>query len=180
MRIYIMEASDIEDARVMHNEDEVLQNLFDPHHVSEEEQKEWFKKISLSRTNYRYTVRRDDGDFVGVFRLDSVDYVHSSAHIGLDICRKWRGKGLAKEIYAYFLNYAFCTLGMNRLSIVALSSNVRGINLYKKLGFSEEGCEREAIFRHGRFEDRIYFGLLRREYYALLKRKEFEFLSVSR
>lgn len=166
--IRIMQKEDIEPARLMHNAEDTLMWLSDVRHVSEEEQLRWFEKVSINSRTRRYAIRTTCGEFVGLFRLDDLDTVNGSACVGLDICRSQRGKGYAKQIYAYFFDYLYMELGLNRLSLVTLETNYVAIALYRKLGFVEEGCLREAIWRGGRHRNLILFSLLRAEYEASL------------
>ena len=50
---------------------------------------------------------------------------------------------------------------MNRLWLSVLEYNLRAINLYKKIGFTQEGVSREAIFKNGKFENYVMMSLLK-------------------
>ncbi|WP_306432182.1 GNAT family N-acetyltransferase [Staphylococcus haemolyticus] len=53
---------------------------------------------------------------------------------------------------------------MHKVDLKVFSFNDKAINLYKKLGFKEEGRNREAIYRNGFYQDIINMGLLENEY----------------
>lgn len=163
--IRIMERRDIEDARRLHNDDTVLLLLSDVSHVSEVSQEKWFQSISESRHSRRYIARltKDDA-FVGIFRLDRIDLFNKSAIVGVDVVDKYRRMGIATEIFNYFIKYLFQQCGFNRLALTTLELNHPARDLYKKLGFKEEGLEREAIFRHGQYQNLISMGLLASEW----------------
>ncbi|WP_227818026.1 GNAT family N-acetyltransferase [Nitrogeniibacter aestuarii] len=163
--IRIMEQCDAEEARLLHNEDSTLMRLSDVAHVSEESQLAWFRSVSQSCSSKRYVARtRAANDFVGVFRLDRIDHWNRSAFVGADVAPAARGQGYASEMYGYFFEYLFNQCGLNRLALVTLESNEPALRLYEKLGFVEEGREREAIFRDGRFQDLVSMGLLASEW----------------
>ena len=163
--IQIMEESDLEDARLMHNDESTLFQLTDVNHVNEYSQKKWFEKLSLSNSSKRYVARlKIDSSFVGVFRIDNLDYINKSAHVGLDIVSNMRGKGYAKEIYKYFFEYLFNQQCLNRLALVTLENNQIALNLYNKMGFIQEGINRKAIFRFGKFNDLVCMSLLKEEW----------------
>lgn len=161
--IRIMEKKDIEQARLLHNDPSVLSFLTDVNFVSEAEQEVWFTSMSLSKTARRYVIETSESEFVGVFRLDALDFKNSSAMVGLDIVKDKRGNGYAKIIMRTFFDYLFGSLGLQRLGLVTLETNEVAINLYKSLGFLEEGRQRKAIFRQGVFSDLICFSILRSE-----------------
>lgn len=165
--IRITEERDLESARLLHNDDSVLLQLTDIRHVSQAEQRRWFESVSTSPTARRYSIlREEDGQFVGVFRLDDLDLQNRSARVGLDIAIDFRGRGYSKIVYEYFFDYLFRQLGLNRLALVTLASNTIAGNLYHGLGFVEEGRSRQAVWRNGGFVDLVHFGLLRDEYEA--------------
>lgn len=168
LAIRIMEAADAEEARLLHNDETTLYRLTDIAHVSQESQMAWFKSISTSRTSRRYVARlNSDGSFVGVFRVDRIDPWNRNAFVGADIVAGLRGQGYATEIFRYFFEYFFDQCGFQRLALVTMETNVPAISLYKKLGFIEEGRERQAIFREGKFQDLVCMGILAEEWRAI-------------
>ena len=165
LMIRLMEQKDIEEARVLHNEDSTLLRLSDIGHVSELGQQQWFNSISVSKASKRYVARlRTDETFVGVFRVDRIDPWNRSAFIGADVVPELRGQGFASEMFQYFFELYFNHCGFHRLALVTLESNTPARNLYKKLGFVEEGRERQAIFRDGKFQDLVSMSLLATEW----------------
>ena len=155
--IRLLERRDLEEVRCLHNHDETLLRLTDAWHVSETQQEGWFQAVSSSRTSRRYVSRRRSDDaLVGVFRLDRLDPWNRSAYVGADVVPAMRRQGYAEEMFAYFLRES----GLHRVGLATLSSNTAALALYRKLGFVEEGRERQAIFREGRFQDLVLMGLL--------------------
>ena len=163
--IRIMEREDMEDARLLHNEDSTLNRLTDVAHVSTESQQAWFQSVSTSRSSSRYVARfRQDGSFVGVFRIDRIDPWNRNAIVGADVVPALRGQGLATELFRYFLKYLFDQRGLHRLALVTMETNAPALALYRKMGFVEEGRERQAIFRDGGYHDLVCMGLLADEW----------------
>lgn len=165
LRIRLLERQDLEAARRLHNDDSTLLWLTDIRHVSEPEQENWFDMLSRSRSTRRYSVHEEkSGNFAGLFRIDHLDLQNRCAMVGLDIVQGFRRRGYARKVFDYFFHYLFDEVGLNRLGLVTLDSNTPAIELYRKLGFQEEGRHREAIWRDGRYQDLLQFGLLRDEY----------------
>lgn len=163
--IRLLERRDLEEVRRLHNHDETLLRLTDVWHVSETQQETWFQAVSSSRTVRRYVGRRRADDaFVGVFRLDRIDPWNRNAYVGADVMPSMRRQGYAEEMFGYFLRYLFGHCGLHRVALVTLSSNGAALPLYRKLGFVEEGRERQAIYRDGRFQDLVLMGLLAEEW----------------
>jgi RimJ/RimL family protein N-acetyltransferase len=163
--IRLLERRDLEPARVLHNDPETLAYLTDITRVSEEQQQAWYQALCASKKSRRYVARlRKDDSFVGVFRLDRIDLQNRNAYVGADIVPALRRQGYASEMFDYVLRYLFDQCGLHRVALSTLESNTRALPLYGKLGFVEEGRERQAIFRDGRFQDLILMGLLAEEW----------------
>ena len=76
--------------------------------------------------------------------------------------RYW-DQGLATEASWYLCHVAFDHLGMRRISSQALDRNATSQAVLRKLGFVEEGRERQSVCVKGRCMDMILFGLLPEE-----------------
>jgi hypothetical protein len=135
LEIRIMEHSDIEEARLLHNDDSVLALLSDPFHVSEISQQKWFESISNSRQSRRYVARLiSDGTFIGVFRFDQIDQTNRSVMIGADIVSTHRRSGFATEIFNYFFRYRLIRLISYSMKMEYIKKNVL---FYNWCGFQE-------------------------------------------
>lgn len=158
--IRLFEQRDLEEVRRLHNDDRVLFWLTDVAHVPEAQQEAWFQAISSSSKSRRYVARlRSDDSFVGVFRIDRLDVGNRNCYVGADVVPKLQKKGYAGEMYGYMLALLFDQWGLHRVGLATMENNREALALYRKLGFKEEGREREAIFRHGGFYDLIIMGL---------------------
>jgi len=165
-----LEEKDIEWARVLHNDPEVLKMLTDPREVSKEQQKSWFEGLQKSKSSERW-VAEHKGAPIGVIRIDHIDRNNNSVCIGLDIHKDFRGKGHAKPVYSMIFRHWFDKEKMNRLWLLVAKYNEVALNLYKKLGFKEEGVQRQGLFRDGKYHDYVMMSLLKKEYDELKKSK---------
>ena len=73
------------------------------------------------------------------------------------------GQGLATETSWFLCREAFQRLGVRRISSSALDRNAASLAVLRKLGFVEEGRERQAVVVKGRAMDMVLFGLFRKE-----------------
>jgi RimJ/RimL family protein N-acetyltransferase len=163
--IRLLERRDLEEARLLHNDDGTLSRLTDISHVSEPQQEAWFQTMSTSRVSRRYVARlRSNDAFVGVFRIDRIDLWNRNAYVGADVVPTLRRNGYATEMFDYVLRYLFDQCGLHRVALNTAADNTSALALYRKLGFVEEGRERQAIFRAGRFHELVVMGLLADEW----------------
>ena len=165
LSIRVLEKADLEFARLLHNADDTLVYLSDVEHISEPQQEKWFERVSLSEGSRRYVITETfSGDYVGIFRVDKLDWKNRSVCVGLDIVTSKRGNRYSYKIYNHFFNYFFCQCGLKRIYLATLETNNTAQNIYSKLGFSVEGRSRAGLFREGRFQDLIWMSILSDEY----------------
>ena len=164
IRLELLSEPYLEWARQLHNDPEVLSMLTDPHIVTPEEQISWFNKMSISASSRRVLVLTEDSIPAGLIRLDQIDWYNKSICVGLDISKDFRGKGLAKKVYHSVFEEWFVCQDFNRVWLMVAAYNTRARGLYTFLGFKEEGVQREALLKEGKYYDYIIMSILRREY----------------
>jgi RimJ/RimL family protein N-acetyltransferase len=165
LSIGLLEALDLEEVRLLHNQPETLKWLSDTHEVTEIEQERWFSNLMISSKSQRYVARElSSNKLVGVFRFDSFDPENKSVQVGLDVSVDFRRMGFAREIYTAMLPYFIYELDINRISLLTLETNFAARSLYESLGFVQEGNLREAFLRDFRYIDGILYSLLASEY----------------
>ncbi len=92
---------------------------------------------------------------------------HRNAMIGINIAAPYRKQGYGTEAINWVLDWGFRRGGLHRISIAAWSFNTTAVTLYRKLGFADEGVEREAMFFDRKWYDAIHFGMLESEWAKL-------------
>ncbi|CAG7915998.1 unnamed protein product [Penicillium olsonii] len=92
---------------------------------------------------------------------------HRNAMIGISFAEGYRGKGYGGEAINWALDWAFMRGGFHRISIGAFSFNTNALKLYRKLGFVDEGRDREAIFHLRKWHDLVSLGMLENEWEEL-------------
>ena len=158
-----IERRDLEFLRLMHNDWTTLENLTDTSMVSELQQEDWFESVSRSKTSLRLLVE-NEGDPIGCIRLDHIDHRNRSVQVGGDIASAFRGQGFGNKMFSGCLKYAFDILNMRRAYLSVLETNIIAYNMYTKHGFIEEGRQKEALYRLGRYYDYINMYLLESKY----------------
>jgi RimJ/RimL family protein N-acetyltransferase len=105
----------------------------------------------------------------GVFDLDSVS---SSAELGIMIGDKseWN-KGYGSEVMGMLVDHCFETLNLNRVSLKVYTENIRAVRAYEKAGFVLEGRLREAVYKHGKYDDVLIMSVLRSEWMSRNKER---------
>lgn len=127
-------------------------------------QKTWWETSSTDKSQGNFVFCKLDGEKIGFVRMDELDHMNKSIRVGGDIHPEYRGKGYGTKMYKLILDYCFNQLNMNRVWLFVLDFNVTARTLYDKIGFKEEGRQREAIFRGGKYHDYIMMSILRSEW----------------
>ena len=77
-----------------------------------------------------------------------------------------RGKGTGTETIEGLLKYFFEEQGMQRITLDYFTGNTRAADLYRRLGFVDEGVARNACAKDGVYYDLNLMSMLRDEYFA--------------
>lgn len=95
------------------------------------------------------------------------DTHHRNAMIGISLADGFRGKGYGGEAINWALDWAFQHAGLHRVCIGTFSYNPNALKLYRKLGFVEEGREREALYHRRAWHDVVNLSMLEHEWEVL-------------
>jgi RimJ/RimL family protein N-acetyltransferase len=77
---------------------------------------------------------------------------------------EFTGRGLGTEAAILVLGYACDELQLHRVDLRVIEYNHRAIRIYKKVGFTVEGGERQTVFVNGEWHDDLMMAMLDREY----------------
>lgn len=121
---------------------------------------------SRDTTHFSFRIRLlEDRRLIGFAALHGIEWNNGTATLSIGIGNPLdRGKGYGAEALHLLLQYAFLELNLHRVGLDVISYNEPAISAYVRAGFREEGRVREAIYREGKRYDRIYMGLLKREW----------------
>ncbi|KAI2470763.1 putative GNAT family acetyltransferase [Annulohypoxylon bovei var. microspora] len=112
-------------------------------------------------------IREIAGTPVGIICLKS-NPPHLAHHrwsdISIDIVRDCRGEGYGGEAIRWALWYGFQMAGLHRIQIGTFSFNTGAMRLYKKLGFTEEGRQRDFMWFNGGWHDNVLYSMLEDEW----------------
>jgi RimJ/RimL family protein N-acetyltransferase len=155
-----LERRDLERSRAWVNDPEIAALLLRVLPVSELEQEKWFENICTHPDRYVWAVEIE-GQHIGNVGLYAIDLVHRRAEAWTLLGEAaWRGKGLGQEAMALLLDYGFGGLSLNKIYLHVDEDNIIAQNMYKKLGFLEEGLLVNEYFIEGRFRNIIRMRLL--------------------
>lgn len=103
-----------------------------------------------------------DGNAVGCVAFLDLDEPQRKAELRKLIGESTeRGKGFGKEASKLWIRYGLTTLGLRKIYLNTLDTNIRNVRLNEELGFRIEGILRNEVLIDGEYRDVLRMGLWR-------------------
>ena len=106
---------------------------------------------------------KDSDRCVGHVGLYRIDHRVRKAEFGIAIDASQQGKGFGRQATSAVLQFGFDELNLNKIDLSVLTTNIRAINLYERMGFRKDGILRDEQFRNGQYVDVLLMSILYRE-----------------
>jgi ribosomal-protein-serine acetyltransferase len=101
-----------------------------------------------------------NGRIVGMVGVHGVDWRNGSTSIGYWISGDEQGRGTMTAAVRAYVDHAFATWKLNRVTIEAAIGNARSRAIPERLGFREEGTLREAELVGEQRHDSVLYSML--------------------
>ena len=103
---------------------------------------------------------KENDQHIGNIKLGPLNWYHRRADISLFIGEKeqW-GKGLASEVISMVTNFAFNSLGLNKVSAGCYDVNIGSAKAFQKAGFEIEAELKNNLFFNGKFVSELCLAL---------------------
>lgn len=133
---------------------------------------DWFERALLMKKNHAQlpfvicNIENNPTQIIGSTRFYQIDAAHRSLMIGYTWLLPAFWGTITNNICKYLLlDYAFETLGINRIEFLTDQRNERSRQAILKLGAVEEGILREHLMTHeGNFRNSLIFSILKSEW----------------
>lgn len=135
--------------------------------INGETEATWFENYLAQRSQQvRLAICETDSQrHIGNVQLLHIHPVHRSAEFSILIGEPdCRGKGLGRLATRLCLQHAFGDLNLHRVWLHVRCDNLPALQLYRAVGFVEEGRLRQAAFKQGQYVDLLLMGLLAEEF----------------
>lgn len=169
-----LQENHLETVRNWRNSEAVSKYMYTSDTISEEQQKQWFAKISKDETQKYWVVYKNDSP-LGLVSLYNIKPNFKTAYwayyIG-DIDRA--GAGIGAKIEFKLITLVFEELQLNKLLCEVFTFNETVIKLHEKFGFEREGLFKQHIIKDNQYYDVVSLALFAskwdtlKDYYAKL------------
>lgn len=143
--------------------------------VSRYQHRKWFEKMADDKDAIRFIIETKDYGPVGTCGWHNFDWKNRVvSSIGVRIIDKQlRARGIGIDSCMALLKYIFDELQFNRTDSCVIAYNQPSIKMLERLGYKLEGVRRNYIYKGGKYNDLLLYGLLREEYYETVKRLKY-------
>jgi RimJ/RimL family protein N-acetyltransferase len=107
---------------------------------------------------------KDTDEVIGDIALQDLDPINRNCNIRIAIESEYQGKGYGSEAMPLMLDYGFGILNMHRIELEVFSYNTRALKMYEKLGFTQEGIQRDYLYYNHKYHDCIKMSILEDEF----------------
>jgi [ribosomal protein S5]-alanine N-acetyltransferase len=111
-------------------------------------------------------VEKASGLLIGTCTIFAHHEVSRRAELGYALNREFWGQGLMAEALECIVDYAFTTIGLNRLEADIDPANHASAKALLRLGFKQEGFMPERWIVNDVLSDTAFYGLLARDWHA--------------
>lgn len=146
------------------NNPKVYKNMHFLPPISMDNTKKWYEMNINNNKRFDAAFEDNEGQIVAFGGLTNIDYTVRKAEFYIFVNPELQGKGIGSVATRLLCMYGFEILQLHKIYLYTNSSNIIAKKTYEKVGFVLEGIHREENILAERYEDRLYYGLLAREF----------------
>lgn len=159
-----LQEGDLKDRVMWMNDEAVYPSMGFTPPISLENTINWYRANLNNNKRVDCAFVNDDGDLLAMAGLTGIDYSCRKAELYLFVNPNCQRQGLGKKATYLLCKYAFNVLHLNKVFLYTNATNIGAQRVYESVGFKLEGTHREERVAGGHFEDRLYYGLLAKEF----------------
>jgi len=160
----ILKDEEVDLVRKFRNHPEVRRWMYSDHEINKSEHIEFISSLVKEEKKLYFLVLQDNL-CLGVISLNRIDLKNRHAYLGIYANPEEKISNAGFFLGRALLKMSFEFIGLHSLKLEVIENNHRAINLYRKLGFKEEGRLREFVYKEGKWYDVIVMGMTEEEYF---------------
>ena len=123
--------------------------------ISIEQQTKYWEEKMLGDDSIEYFVIKPTNEniIIGVVGLTYIHRIYRTAEFAITVGHgEYRGGGYGSDALRTVIKYGFEQLNLNRIWCEVYSNN-KAIDVYRHIGFKDEGILRQTVFKNGEYLD---------------------------
>ena len=168
LRLRPLEREDLHFVHELDNNESVMHYWFEEPYEAFVELRDLYDKHIHDQSERRF-IAECGQENVGLVELVEINHIHRRAEFQIIIAPAHQGRGFATLATKLAMDYAFTVLNLYKLSLIVDCENERAINVYQKVGFTEEGRLRHEFFVDGEYRDVLRMAVFQPAYLAQRK-----------
>ncbi len=105
-----------------------------------------------------------DGRLAGVIGLHYINWTHRLTSIGYWLGEEFQARGIMTTACRTLIDFLIGEYQLNRFEIRAATENFKSRAIPERLGFTNEGTQRQAEWLYDHFVDHVIYGMLAEEW----------------
>lgn len=170
-RVYLrpVEEDDLASIRIWVNDPEIRRLIGEVTPMSAANAEQFYERIKTDINRVWFTIILKENDrIIGEAGLLRIFYPWRTADLSIIIGDKFYwNKGYGRDAILLLMDYAFGSLALHRLSIGVVGFNERALKFYEKVGFRQEGIQRDGYFSNHQFSDFVMMSILEDEFRSM-------------
>lgn len=164
LKIRALEKEDIDFIHQMVNNPDIMSFWFEEAYKPKSQLEEEYMKHKDTSFARQFILEKN-GERLGLVALYEINYVHRKAEFAIMIDPAFQGHGYATIATKLATDYAFNTLNLNKLFLIADAINEKAIHIYEKVGFNREAILKEEYFVKGRYHDAVIMSMFQDDFF---------------
>lgn len=164
MQIRKISESDLEQRVKWMNNPKVYKTMHFVPPISLENTKRWYEGNRNNANRFDAAFIDDEGAPLAFGGLTNIDYSVRKAEFYIFVNPEMQGKGIGTKATYLLLKYGFEVLQLHKVYLFTNASNTGAKKTYEKVGFKLEGIHREENIIDEKYEDRLYYGFLAKDF----------------
>jgi len=146
------------------NEEHIRQWMFTGNEINIDDHFAWIEKLKNDKSQIYLAIVDKNIWPLGAVNFKKIDKINGTVELGFYKTQGHDEKGLMTKSLCKIINYSFDVLGLKKIYSEVLEGNIKSINIFKRLLFTEEGFLRKHIVNNGKRIGIYLFGLLKSEW----------------
>ena len=164
MKIRRITAKDLETRAMWMNSPLVYKTMHFVPPISLDNIKKWYQANIKNTNRFDATIEDNEGNLLAFGGLTNIDYSVRKAELYLFVNPDKLGRGIGKMSTSLLCQYGFEILQLHKIYLYTNVTNIGAVKTYERVGFQLEGVHRDENIVSDKYENRLYYGLLAKDF----------------